>query len=273
VERSREQDRGKEERMTTAVISPNCQPSKSAWRILIFGQAAFLVLFWAFATPEIIPKPVEVFRSLVDLLSSGLIASLYTSVVLYLEALGLAVMVSLGLAYATALPFFRPLAEGWAKLRFMSMVGLPFFLALYLSGAHQLKLAVLVFSMSVFMVTGMLDVLATIPKEKYDLARTLRMSEWQVVWEVQILGRIDFAFDVIRQNAAIGFFMLPMVEALWKSEGGIGAVLDVQNKTFHLEEIIAIQIVILAIGLCQDYLIGVMKNVCCPYASLLLERR
>ena len=67
--------------------------------------------------------------------------------------------------------------------------------------------------------------------------------------------------------------MLPMIEGLFKSEGGIGAVLDVQNHHFHLATIAAIQLVVLGIGLFQDYGIGVLKNICCPYATLLLERR
>jgi len=51
----------------------------------------------------------------------------------------------------------------------------------------------------------MIDVVAQVPKEKFDLARTLRMGEWRVVWEVIVLGRADAAFDAMRQNAAMGW--------------------------------------------------------------------
>lgn len=119
----------------------------------------------------------------------------------------------------------------------------------------------------------MLDVLAAIPKEKYDLARTLRMGEWQVLWEVQILGRIDVMFDVIRQNGAMAWLMLPLVEGLVRSGGGIGVVLVTQNKQFHLADIFAIQLSILGLGVFQDFGIGWIKKTVCPYADLLLERR
>ena len=110
--------------------------------------------------------------------------------------------------------------------------------------------------MTVFFVTSMAAVVRRFPKEKFDHARTLRMSEWRVVWEVVILGTADQAIEVLRQNAAIGWMMLTMVEGISRSEGGVGAMLLNQNKHFRLAEVFAIQIVILMVGLLQDYGIG-----------------
>lgn len=255
------------------LLSPNAVLSKRAMQVLVAGQIALFLLGWQSLTPAVIPKPTEVLGSLWGLITSGLLGDLYVSLALYAEAVLLATIFSLALSYAAALAFFSPIAAGWAKLRFLGIVGLPFLFTLYLSGAHDLKLALLTFFMSTFMVTGMLDVIACIPKEKYDLARTLRMNEWQVVWEVVVLGRADFMLDVVRQNSAIGFASLSMIEGLFRSEGGIGAVLVTQSKHFNLAEIAAIQIVVLICGVSQDYLIGVVKRIVCPYASLLLERR
>ena len=42
----------------------------------------------------------------------------------------------------------------------------------------------------------------------YKRQRTLRMSEWQVVWEVIILGKIDLVFEIIRQNFAIALSLI-----------------------------------------------------------------
>ena len=46
-----------------------------------------------------------------------------------------------------------------------------------------------------------------------------------------------------------------------------------QNKHFHLAEVFAIQILILLIGMTQDYGIGVTKRLLCPYSALTLERQ
>jgi NitT/TauT family transport system permease protein len=58
-----------------------------------------------------------------------------------------------------------------------------------------------------------------------------------------------------------------------RSEGGVGGLLLNQQKYFRLDSVFAIQICILLIGLGQDYAIGLFKRICCPYASLTLERK
>jgi NitT/TauT family transport system permease protein len=177
------------------------------------------------------------------------------------------------LAYSTVMPFFRPVVAFISKLRFLPLVGLTIWFTLLATSGHELKLSLLVFSVLVFFVTSMADVLDGIPKEMFDLARTLKMSEWHVVWEVIVLGQADKAFDCLRQNAAIGWMMLTMVESTVKSEGGIGSMLMDQNHHFHLAAVFAIMLTILALGLFQDYAIGGIKNICCPYAKLTLERK
>lgn len=241
--------------------------------MLVAGQVSIAILWWWFVTPDIIPKPLEVLGSLGDLWKDGLGMHLQISLALYGEALLLATVFSLVLAYASTLEITRPITEGWGQLRFAGMTGVPFVITLYISGAHNLKLTLLTFSISVFLVTGMVDILNGIPKEKFDLARTLKMNEWQVLWEVQILGTADIMFDAVRQNAAIGWMMLAMVEGLWKSEGGVGAVMEIQSHHFDLSSVFAIQLVILCLGLAQDWIIGKVKGKCCPYSKLLLERR
>lgn len=242
-------------------------------QILLLGQIVLLLIWWQFVTPDIIPKPSEILSSLKDLWEDGFGVQIFISLTFYAQALFIATIFSLLLTYSTAMAFFRPIGSAWARLRFLGMVGLPFIASRFIHGVHEIKLALMVFAISVFMVTGMLDVVASIPKEKYDLARTLRFNEWQVLWEVEILGRIDVMFDVIRQNAAIGWMMIAMIEGLFKSEGGVGAMLEIQNHQFQLVAIFAIAATVLVVGTLQDYLLGVIKNGCCPYASLLLERR
>jgi len=255
------------------VFSPNKVISKSATLILVSLQILSLISWWIFYPSVFLPAPKETFEALVSLWSAGLGSDLITSFALNLQAIACATLVSLGLAYLTVLPFFRPIVTLISKLRFLSLVGLSFIFTLAASTGHQLKLYLLVFSVSVFFVTSMVDVLCTIPKVQFDLARTLRMGEWRVVWEIIVIGQLDKVFDVLRQNAAIGWMMLTMVEGMSRSEGGIGALLLNQNKHFHLDSVLAIQALILIFGLAQDYGIGVIKNIICPYAILTLERK
>jgi NitT/TauT family transport system permease protein len=255
------------------VFSPNRVISKQTVRWMVGFQLLLLFFIWAFSPTVFLPKPKEVWQALGEMWQEGLGGELITSFILNLEALALATLLSLGMAYLTVIPFFRPIVTLLSKLRFLSLVGLTFFFTLMTRTGHELKLYLLIFSISVFFVTGMAEVVGSIPKEEFDLARTLRMNEWRVVYEVVILGQADKAFEVMRQNAALGWMMLTMVEGISRSEGGVGAMLLNQNKHFHLPAVVAIQMTFLVLGLAQDYGIGLLREVFCPYADLTLERR
>ncbi|MBM3782965.1 MAG: nitrate ABC transporter permease [Acidobacteria bacterium] len=256
------------------VFEPNHSATSSAMRVVVVIQIALAIAVWFLSPFQVLPTPPEVFAALGKLwMEQGLGQELITSFLLNLEALAWTVLLSLGLCYFTVMPFFRPIANAVARGRFLGLIGLTFVFTLMVGGGHRLKVALLVFGMTVFFVTSMAAEIAGIPKSKFDHARTLRMSEWRVVWEVVILGTADKAIEVFRQNAAIGWMMLTMVEGISRAEGGIGAMLLNQNKHFHLAEVFAIQIVILLVGLGQDFAIGRFKRIVCPYAELTLERR
>jgi len=255
------------------LLAPNRVISKKTIRWLVGFQLLLLISIWVFSPSVFLPKPREVYQALGELWFQGLGSELITSFYLNLEAIGISAVLSLLMAYLTVIPFFRPIVTLISKLRFLSMVGLTFFFTLMATTGHELKLFLLVFSVSVFFVTGMAEVVASIPKESFDLARTLRMGEWRVVYEVIVVGQIDKAFEVLRQNAAMGWMMLTMVEGISRSEGGVGAMLLNQNKHFHLSAVFAIQLTILMLGLAQDYAIGLLRKIVCPYADLTLERK
>lgn len=257
-----------------AAFSPNRIISKAALRFIIAFQIAVLLVVWATSTYVFLPKPMDVWRAFVDLWShEGLGQELIVSFLLNVQAMAWATLISLVLAYLTVVPFFQPIANAVSKGRFLGMVGLTFFFTVIFASGHRLKVSLLVFGVAVFFVTTMIDIVAQVPKEKFDLARTLRMGEWRVVYEVVILGQADKALEVLRQNAAMGWMMLTMVEGISRSEGGVGALLLNQNKHFRLEAVFAIQIAILLIGLLQDYALGLAKKFLFPFADLQFEKR
>jgi NitT/TauT family transport system permease protein len=257
-----------------AIFAPNRVLSRATMRLLIAAQAGAALVFWWLSPLEVLPNPAEVVTALRGLwLEQGLGRELITSFTTNLEALAITLVISLVLSYLTVVPFFRPIGAAVSKGRFLGLIGLTFLFTLLVGGGHPLKVSLLVFGMTVFFVTSMIDVVAAIPKEAFDHARTLRMSEWRTVWEVVVLGTKDKAIELLRQNAAIGWMMLTMVEGIARSEGGVGALLLNQNKHFHLAEVFAIQLLILLVGILQDYGIGVLKRLVSPYAELTLERR
>jgi len=125
----------------------------------------------------------------------------------------------------------------------------------------------LTFGMSTFFVTAMAQVIMEIPREQFDHLRVLGASEARILWEVVVRGTVDRAMDVTRQNLAMGWAMITMVEGISRAEGGIGALILNQNKHFHLAEVYAILIAILVLGLILDYAMGVLVRLACPYIT------
>jgi NitT/TauT family transport system permease protein len=127
--------------------------------------------------------------------------------------------------------------------------------------------------MTTYFVTSMARVVIEIPRENFDHMRALGASEVRTLWEVVILGTLDKAFEVLRQNFAIGWTMITMVEGISRAEGGIGALILNQNKHFKLDAVFAVLFVILLVGLVLDYLVGALTRIVCPYANLERMRR
>jgi NitT/TauT family transport system permease protein len=256
------------------LLKPNGRVHRPTFLLMVAVQVLVALLLWFLSNSPLLPTPVEIMSALGRLVSSeGLLDELWTSMMLSIESMLIAIVISLTIAYATVIPFFRPFAFLVSKFRFLTLVGLSFVFTLITHSGHGLKVYLLVFGITVFFVTNMVAVVQSVSRNELNHARTLRMPEWQVVWEVIILGRLDVVFEVIRQNFAISWMMLTLVEGISRSEGGIGTMLLNQNKHFHLDAVFAIQLVILLVGIGLDQLIGFLRNLFCPYASLSLDKR
>ncbi|RFS13892.1 ABC transporter permease [Emticicia sp. C21] len=252
---------------------PNTKNSQSTMAIMIAIQMAVFLVLWTTSSFRLIPTPMEILKSLQSLIASqNLIYELWNSTWLCLKSLLIATIISLIISYATVIPFFKPIGYLISKFRFWTLVGLSFVFTLITHSGHELKVTLMVFGITVFFVTSMVSIIQSIPKYEFYHARTLRMNEWQVVWEVIILGRLDQVLEVIRQNFAIAWMMLTMVEGISRAEGGIGVLLLNNNKLLRLSDVFAIQLVILLMGIFLDYTIGKLREFFFPYSKLTLEK-
>jgi NitT/TauT family transport system permease protein len=250
-----------------SLITPNQIIDMKAMQMVVWSEIIFFIALWMVSPFRFVPNPMKVYAAAVELLQyDNLGPSIMQSFQLNVEVIIVSTFLSLILAYANTLNIFKPMVRAFANLRYLSMVGLQIYFVQIFGG--QIKLSVLVFSVSVFFVTGMADVISSIPREQYDLAKTLGFGEWRTVWEVVVLGQRDKAFDVLRQNAAIGWMMLTVAEGMDRSQGGIGVLLLDSNKHFDPPPIFAILIIILILSLGQDAFLGWLRHKTCPYADL-----
>ena len=247
-------------------------------QMIILGQILIVILIWYSIGSKIIPTPDEIIKALPVLWNKGLGFELYRSFLVNLKSLIIAFVISTLLAYSTVMPygighFCRPIVKFISNLRFLGLVGLTLVFTLITPNGHTLKIALLVFGITTFMVTSLYDIVSNIPKERFDDARTLRMTPMHVVWEVVVLGTAADALDVLRACCAISWTMLAAVEGLVRTEGGLGALMLTQDKYFNLTGVFAIQLVILLVGLGFDATLAGLKRMVCPYAYLKLERK
>lgn len=259
--------------MLSALLSPNETLSQRMFWVILGAWVIVAILVWSSGTAVFLPTPREVWRAFPRLLQEGLAQQLWTSFMLYLEAMAVMVALSLAVSYATVMPLFRPFAVLIATGRFNGFVGLPLVFMSMLHNPHRVKVALLVFGAGVFTILSLVQMIEAIPKERFDHSRTLRMSEWRVVWEEVVLGCADQVIDIMRVNGAMLFMMLPMVEGMFKFEGGVGALMEVENKHLNLDMVFGTLLVILAVGFAIDCFLRFVKSVACPQAELGLERR
>ncbi len=249
-------------------------PVRARWiQGMAATQAVVALALWALSGSRTLPSPMEIVRAWIDLVQhQGLLFELWASVKVSLVALALSTVAAVVMACLATAPVFMPLARLAATLRFLGFAGLTYVFMLVSSDATGLRVAILAFGMFVFMVTALLADLAATSRDPMDHCRTLGMRHWRITGEVVVLGKLDVILDQMRQNAAVGWTLLTLVEGLTRSAGGIGAMLLNQNRYFLLAGVFAIQATILAVGLAQDVLLSMLKDTLCPWSTLGKER-
>ena len=241
--------------------------------LVSFWVTAALVL-WTASPWRSLPGPREVIAAFGNLWwQQGMGPEIFTTLRLIFHATLLTVVISMALSYLSLIAFFRPIVAAISKLRFLGLTGLVFPFTLLTGGGYSLKVWLLTFGMSTFFVTAMAQVVLEIPPEQFDHMRVLGAGELRVFWEVVVRGTLDKALDILRQNLAMGWVMITMVEGISRAEGGVGALILNQNKHFHLAEVYAILIAILVLGLLLDYLMATAVRLICPHVLLQRVKR
>lgn len=242
-------------------------PRGATASLIVFGWLAAALLVWAAAPARSLPSPREVAGALRTLWwDGGLGPELFTTIELIGVALVCTVVVSLALGWGSVLPVVRPLAAALSKARFLGLTGLVFPFTLLTGGGFALKVALLTFGMSTFLVTAVLRVVAEIPRTQIEYVRSLGATDARAFWEVVVRGPLDRTLDAVRQNVAMGWSMITMVEGIARSDGGVGALLLNQNKHFRLAEVFALLFVILGVGLLIDLGMRALSGLVCPHA-------
>ncbi|HTF27412.1 MAG TPA: ABC transporter permease subunit [Flavitalea sp.] len=229
-----------------------------------------LLLSWIVSTSgtkHLFPTPGQVWEGFVSLYNEGLVVHIGSSLGLCFQAALISIVFSLLIVYLSPLPAIKPIAVALSRIRYLPLTGITFYLAILVTDARSMQVGVLVIFMSLYFITSLLGVLKDIPAEEIDHARSLKCSRWEVLVEVVIKGRMDYVLDVLRQNLAIIWMMLVTVESILVAAGGLGVLIKNSDKFMNHGRIVALQLVILLVGLLLDWLLNVSRKSLFRYST------
>ena len=243
--------------------------SRTTFLTLVALEAIVFLSLWQSLPAGLIPSPLKIGEGLGGLITSSLLwDNVLVSLVLTLKALFFSVLITLLFSYLSVVPFFRPIAQFIIKCRYLTLTGLIFIFTLLTRDGSQLKLSLLVFGIVPFFTTSFLSVIMQTNAQEFELCQTLGYGRWQSLYEVIVVGKADQVFEIVRQNFAIAWMMITMVEGLSMSEGGVGTLLIKYNKYNDLVHVMALQAVIFGLGLFFDHLLGRLRHWFFPYTKL-----
>lgn len=253
------------------LLTPFEKTTRSQRLILMAVWAVLLIAIWVFGTmgkQHLFPTPGMVFQGFKELYGEGLMIHIFSSLKLCFLSILFATVISLVFAYSWTIPVMKPVADFITRFRFLPFTGLSFFITMVVHDARNMQIWILVIFLTTFLTTSLIAVVRDIPQEEFDHAKTLKCGRFEVLWQVVILGRLDYVMDVIRQNLAITWMMLVTVESIVAASGGLGLLIKNSDKFMNHGRIIALQLIILFIGLGLDWFINFLRKAIFRYSKI-----
>lgn len=253
------------------IVTPFEKISKSQKTIILVSWVVLLIAIWFIGTAgekHIFPSPAQVYAGFVGLYNEGLVVHIAHSLSLCFLSILIAIIISLLFAYSWTIPLLKPVGDLVTKFRFLPFTGLSFFITMIVHDARNMQVWILVIFLTTFLTTSLIAVVRDIPQEEFDHAKTLKCGRFEVLWQVVVLGRLDYVIDVIRQNLAITWMMLVTVESIVVASGGLGFLIKNSDKFMNHGRIIALQIIILLIGLSLDWIINSLRKLVFRYSKI-----
>ena len=252
------------------LFTPFEEVKGSSKTIVLTGWFITLLTFWgicAMGTTHLFPTPTQVLHGFAEIWADGVTTHLASSISLCAQAVFYSVFISMGFAYLTTIPFFKTWGAFISKLRFLPLAGIAFYITIIINDARSIQVWVLVMFMSTYLITSLMQMIKDIPQEEFEHARTMGCNRWEILWEVVIKGRIDYVFELVRQNLAIVWMMLVSIESILIAAGGLGVLIKNGDRTGDNGRVIAVQIIIIVVGIALDLLITKLRKLIFRYSN------
>lgn len=248
------------------LITPFSEADK---KVKIASLVIIPILLWTMLPNNVFPPFYEILQAIPKLIQkNNLIDNFITSVFFCFKCMVISVLISFGLFVVSRIPIMESFAEFSRKFRFLPSVGLSFLFMRMTSDVSSQMQWIMVFGITTYLLDGVIGSAMSVTKDEVLYAKSLRLGPWESLRELVVYGKAAEFFSAIIQNFAIAWMLLASVENICKSSGGIGVVLSESSKYFHLEEVYAIQILILLTGIILDFVLNYLKGFFFPYTLL-----
>jgi sulfonate transport system permease protein len=221
----------------------------------LVGAAWWTVHALGLVSERILPGPVTVLRTFVELLANGDIAS-NLGVSLWRVARGASIGISVGLGLGLALGF-SPTADSWLGPTFRVVAQIPSIaliplLMMVLGIDDKLKLFIMAKACVIPLTLVTADGIRNIPRAYLEVGQVFQLGRWGAIRRIVLPGALPAIFSGIRQGLAHVWVSLVAVEVLASAEG-LGYLMTWGRLIFQLDVVLVCVALIGAIGLALDF--------------------
>ena len=230
--------------------------------LALAGLATFLgswalISYTEFIPNVILPSPTDVLRAFPVLhFEHALVRSAGWSIWRVTMGFVLAglVAIPLGLLMGTFPPikhFFAPVLD---PLRFLPISALVPLTIVWFGIEEMQKITFLFLGIVVYLLPLVVEAVEGVDEVYLQTATTLGASKGQIVRLVLIPGSLPALAEALRVMNGIGWTYVILAEVI-NARYGLGALITVAGKRSHVDQIFALVIVILVIGVASDFMI------------------
>lgn len=254
------------------ILTPFFTPFYSA-SSSVYLTASFIWVFVItglfYNAPALLPTPTAVVLRLIEYLSdTDFYFDIFASLKLTITSMLISIVLASIFAYLSTIMFFKPIVDLIVRLRFMSLLGFLFVFMSFLHDANKVKEALLIFSIVPFFTLSIVSTITRIPQKEYDLWTTLKYNKWEQLYEIIIIGKMDYVIEAIGVNFAMAWIMMTLAESKSMADGGLGVCLFRADKYNQLDRVFALQIIIFTFGIMFSYLIKQARYKAFPHTAL-----
>jgi NitT/TauT family transport system permease protein len=230
--------------------------------LALSGLGVFLgswaILSYAEIIPNVIlPSPTDVLKAFPQLhFEEALVRSAGWSI--YRVTMGFVlsalVAIPLGLLMGTFPPVKQFMAPLFDPLRFLPISALVPLTIVWFGIEEMQKITFLFMGTFVYLLPLVVEAVEGVDEVYLQTATTLGASKGQIVRHVLIPGSLPGIAEALRVMNGIGWTYVILAEVI-NARYGLGALITVAGKRSHVDQIFALVIVILVIGVVSDFVI------------------